>query len=111
MTFEFGTANVGIGTSDPSAKLDVVGTFQLEDGSQANGKVLVSDASGNASWKNGTKYTNSPDLNTGSYSVTSTWAKLDDFMTFTKDNSATTIEVTMNTRIRAGTFSGGAWGV
>ncbi len=45
------SANVGIGTSSPSAKLDVIGTFKLTDGTQGAGKVLTSDASGNASWQ------------------------------------------------------------
>jgi hypothetical protein len=43
--------NVGIGTQSPSAKLDLVGTFQLEDGTQGAGHVLTSDANGNASWQ------------------------------------------------------------
>jgi len=44
-------ANVGIGTSTPSAKLDVAGTFKLTDGSEGAGKVLTSDNAGNATWK------------------------------------------------------------
>jgi hypothetical protein len=36
---------------DPSATLDVLGTFQYTDGNQAAGKVLTSDASGNATWQ------------------------------------------------------------
>lgn len=48
--------NVGIGTTSPSAKLDVAGktrttTFQMTTGAGAN-RVLQSDASGNASWVN-----------------------------------------------------------
>lgn len=50
-------ANVGIGTSSPSDKLHVVGTsgntVRIEDGNQAAGKVLTSDANGNASWQAG----------------------------------------------------------
>ena len=42
---------VGIGTNTPSAKLQVNGTFRYVDGNQATGKVLTSDANGNASWK------------------------------------------------------------
>lgn len=44
-------ASVGIGTSSPSAKLDVVGTIKITDGSEGAGKVLTSDANGLASWQ------------------------------------------------------------
>jgi hypothetical protein len=44
-------ANVGIGTSAPEARLHVVGGMRLVDGNQAAGRVLTSDASGNASWQ------------------------------------------------------------
>ena len=47
----FNAGNVGVGTSAPSAKLDVEGTFQLKDGTEGDGKELVSDGSGNTSWK------------------------------------------------------------
>lgn len=43
--------NVGIGTSSPSEKLHVVGSLLMEDGNQAAGKVLTSDANGKASWQ------------------------------------------------------------
>jgi len=42
---------VGIGTSAPSQDLDVEGTFQLKDGTQADKRILTSDAEGNASWQ------------------------------------------------------------
>ena len=42
--------NVGIGTESPSATLDVEGTLRVADGNEANGHVLSSDASGNATW-------------------------------------------------------------
>lgn len=44
------TGNVGIGTHNPVAKLDVAGTVKIADGSQAAGKVLTSDANGLATW-------------------------------------------------------------
>lgn len=42
--------NVGVGTNNPSAKLEVAGTVKITGGSPGSGKVLTSDASGNASW-------------------------------------------------------------
>jgi hypothetical protein len=46
------SGNVGIGvTGTPAAKLDVNGSFKLTNGTQAAGKVLTSDAVGNASWQ------------------------------------------------------------
>lgn len=42
--------NVGIGTVSPDAALHVVGTFRVVDGSEADGKVLKSDATGHSSW-------------------------------------------------------------
>jgi len=44
--------NVGIGTGSPTATLHVNGSFKITDGTQANGRVLTSDASGNTSWQN-----------------------------------------------------------
>jgi len=45
------TGDIGIGTNLPSAKLHVNGTFRLVDGTQGLGRILMSDALGNASWK------------------------------------------------------------
>ena len=43
--------NVGIGTTNPGAKLDISGNIKIADGTQGAGKVLTSDANGLASWK------------------------------------------------------------
>ena len=46
------SGNVGIGViGTPSAKLHVNGTVRITDGNQAAGRVLTSDAAGNASWQ------------------------------------------------------------
>jgi hypothetical protein len=43
--------NIGIGTASPTQKLDIAGSVKITDGSEGLGKVLTSDASGNASWQ------------------------------------------------------------
>lgn len=43
--------NVGIGTKAPAAKLDVIGNIRMQDGNQANGKVMTSNSNGQASWQ------------------------------------------------------------
>jgi len=42
---------VGIGTSNPTAKLQVDGSIRYVDGNQAAGRVLTSDVNGNATWQ------------------------------------------------------------
>ncbi len=46
----FNGGNVGIGTSSPGAKLEVVGQVKITGGTPGAGKVLTSDAAGLASW-------------------------------------------------------------
>ena len=48
--FNTNDGNVGIGTASPTAKLDLLGTVKITDGTQGAGKVLTSDANGLASW-------------------------------------------------------------
>jgi hypothetical protein len=45
------SGNLGIGTSIPTANLHIVGGVRIVDGNQGAGKVLTSDANGNASWQ------------------------------------------------------------
>ncbi|SDX51707.1 hypothetical protein SAMN05444411_106121 [Lutibacter oricola] len=47
-------ANIGIGTSDPTEKLQVNGSVKIVDGTEGDGKVLTSDSNGKASWKSNT---------------------------------------------------------
>ena len=44
-------ANVGIGTSTPTAKLDIAGNIKITDGTQGANKVLTSNATGVATWQ------------------------------------------------------------
>jgi len=50
LTVDASTDRVGIGTITPSANLDVVGNVKIADGTQGAGRVLTSDAAGNATW-------------------------------------------------------------
>ena len=42
--------NLGLGTETPDTTFHLVGKMKYQDGTQANGYVLTSDANGNASW-------------------------------------------------------------
>lgn len=45
--------NIGIGVSNPEAKLDIAGNIKIADGTQSAGYVLTSDADGLAYWAPG----------------------------------------------------------
>ena len=49
-SFNLVAQNVGIGTTTPTAMLEVVGNVKIVDGTQGVNKVLTSDATGAASW-------------------------------------------------------------
>lgn len=44
--------NVGIGTTTPAQRLDVSGKIRINDGTQAAGRILASDANGVGTWVN-----------------------------------------------------------
>jgi hypothetical protein len=46
-----GNGNIGIGTPSPSQKLEINGKIKITDGTQGNGKVLISDANGVGTWE------------------------------------------------------------
>ena len=46
-----GNGNVGIGTTNPSARLEVNGQVKINGGAPGAGKVLTSDANGLATWQ------------------------------------------------------------
>lgn len=102
------SGNVGIGTSFPSADLDVEGSFQFVDGNEGAAKVLVSDANGNASWESGANYTSTSGLNSSSVNIGTTWQSIGPALTVNKGHANSTVEVTVNTSASVATFGTGA---
>jgi hypothetical protein len=49
--------NIGIGTNSPANNLHIQGSFRLANGTQANGRVLTSDANGTSSWSEPASFT------------------------------------------------------
>ena len=47
------TGNLGINTTSPTERLEVIGSAKITDGTEGVGKILMSDAAGKAHWENG----------------------------------------------------------
>ncbi|MCX5697582.1 MAG: hypothetical protein NTU54_06430 [Candidatus Omnitrophica bacterium] len=72
--------NVGIGTTDPGAKLEVAGQIKMTGSTPGAGKVLTSDANGLASWQNATGNVASVFGRAGAVTAQAndyTWAQID----------------------------------
>lgn len=99
------SSKVGIGTLTPAASLDVIGKVKITDGTEGNGKVLVSDANGKASWQNAsTLQTVSTDSTTASNGLTLTSKDVQLGGTLTK---ATTISTSATNTIALGGLQSG----
>jgi hypothetical protein len=91
--------NIGIGTSAPTAQLHTTGSVLLAGaGTPGAGKVLTSDASGNATWQNAVGSTTVSNR-TSNFTLTSS-----DNAGFIIVNSATLITVTVPSTLPAGFY-------
>lgn len=100
------SGEVGIGTSAPSTTLHVKGKMTIENGSQGAGKVLVSDANGVSTWKSNSYYSQMGPLNIANLaSANSTYTKIEDVMSFTKNEAETAIEIMLTSPLYVNNFS------
>jgi hypothetical protein len=89
--------NIGIGTPSPAAQLHTTGSVRLAGaGTPGTGKVLTSDASGNATWQPGAIATTVSNK-TADYTITAT-----DNGGVIVVNSATTVTLTVPSTLSAG---------
>lgn len=103
------TGDVGVGTPSPLAKLDVAGSIRMADGSQGNGKVLVSNAGGTGTWRSSPPATIYKNLNGSSVTVGTTPTALGiGTAPFMKQFDDTHVDITLYTSAYAGVFTGGA---
>ena len=102
--------NIGIGTSSPVQKLDVQGSVKITDGSQANGKVFVSDATGLGTWRSSPAATSFGGLNISSVTVGTTTTVLGTgVISFTKVYPSTEVQIALYSTIYGGTFTGASF--
>lgn len=99
--------NVGIKATASGADNNYA--LQLVDGSEGDGKILTSDASGNASWSNSPPAKVYGGLNNTPVTVTSGGNAMGTpVMTFTKQFNYSEIHLDLHTLATSGTFAGGA---
>jgi hypothetical protein len=105
--------NLGIGTA-PTTRLHVAGTgplVRIVDEKQAAGRILVSDGSGNAFWRDCSRYFSTGDLKTAGVKATKAGTRIKNFLTFDKASAESAVEVRLNARAISGGFGGGTLAV
>lgn len=79
--------NVGIGTNNPTANLDITGSLRIRQNA-ASGAILTSDANGNASWSNSLSPTNISGAGGLSVSTTNPGSGIADWIAINNGGSA-----------------------
>lgn len=104
-----GNGNIGIGTAVPATKLHISGQVTIADGSQGDGKILVSNATGNATWRSSPAAIAFGGFNNTPVIVTSAATQMGTpLMPFTKQFVNSEIQLDLHSLATSGTFAGGA---
>ncbi len=94
----------GVGTTSPTERLDVSGSIKVVDGTQGNGKMMISDAAGKGYWRNSPPPIAIGNLNIGTVLVTGMPTNLNiGSKTFNKIYPNTEVEITLHSRAFSGT--------
>ncbi len=101
--------NIGLGTGAPASKLHVAGAVTIVDGSQGDGKILVSNTSGTSSWKKGSSYSYFYPTASGMSNVSSTAVMVTGMSyAYNKLEAGTTLEIDYIGHMSASGVPGGA---
>ncbi len=99
------SGNVGINTSAPTETLDVVGTVRIADGSQADGRILVSSSTGKGKWESSPAPAVYGSLNQSAVSVGSSPVALGiGTITYNKVHANTKLEINVYSRATSGSY-------
>jgi hypothetical protein len=101
--------NIGMGVGAPASRLHLNGQITINDGVEADGKFLVSNAAGTGQWRHSPATIYFGNLNANSTNVTSTITTLvTGVLSFTKFYPGSEVVIDFNSRIFNGSFGGGA---
>lgn len=106
VTVKSNSGNVGIGVANPSQKLEVNGSIKMTDGLEAQGKILVSDGAGVASWKSSPAAIQFGGLNVNTVTANPAGTTLStSAMSFNKQYASTEVEITLYSMAYSGSFN------
>jgi hypothetical protein len=109
LSVDYNTGYVGIATATPSTNLHVNGKVTIQDGYQGDGRVLLSDGNGVATWTNTPAPASFTALNQTAATVLNTPTPLGTpGMSYNKKYANTKLVIYFQSRVFSGTFSGGA---
>ncbi|MGE0566902.1 MAG: hypothetical protein AB7O73_03050, partial [Bacteroidia bacterium] len=108
LSVNYNSGYVGIGTTTPSTNLHVMGKATIQDGSQGDGRVLLSDGNGTGTWTNTPAPATFTSLNVSSVTVPNLPTPLGiPGISYNKIYANTKLVIHFQSRVFSGLFSGG----